>query len=364
MKNIVDKNIDFEKNENERFDILKIQKAIIENIDNSDFRHRISPTNFEKLSESAFEKALNQLKSADINLSESEKNKLFLQTIEYYSNPLEGIELPIWHSTSSYVFRKSLEDGFEGGHGDYSGEHGYIKSARKINYAAQKSLSVSYVDHPAAEINQQMYAKVSSTRDDLRKFMPLDSESILGASLIKNLIDTLKKTDVAGLKQMLIRKKLGDKLTNEQVIEESLKISDEDVLGIELTKDNIDEMKNRTHAPNFNKVNEEILTNISDEHLKRSLTEEAQHPFPCFITFKANNLKENLTKYSRGKHEAHLPYEDHYWGNIPSSKIKEIRVPNNQIDKTRGWLKEKGLTDVRIIPLELFEIKRLIEENI
>lgn len=356
LKNIPDTKLPLEVSaaENEDEEKAEIIKIITANIDNEDFRKKISPTESEKLSIQSFQKALDQLLSSDINLPKIERLKLFHQTLEYYANNQKVAELPIWHSTSSYALRKSLEEGFEGGHGNYSGEHSHIKGTEEINYDAQKPLSVSYTDHPTSELSQQLYAKLSCKKEDLSKFISLDYEKITEDLLVVQLIESLREHDLEELKIMIA---LSKKLKPEE-------ISDDEALQFKISEQDIEKWKKRTHEPNFIKIKNEVLPNIDDLDLREQLSQEAQHSFPCFVTFEAENLKQNLTRFSRGKHEAHLPYEDHYWGNLPANQIREIRVPQNQIEKTKKWLEEKGLTDVPVIPIEVYEVKRLIEHNI
>lgn len=336
----------------ERLEYLDIQRIVLENIENKDFRKKISFGNHDKLTEETFKKTLDQLLLVDINLSKRERMNLFKETLEYYANNDSGIELPIAHSTSSYTLRKALEDGFEGGHGDYSGEHSLLGKEKELDYEAQKSLSIAYLEHPLAELSQQIYAKLNSRESDLMKFMPVDYESMTGNFFWTELIDDLKKFDFEGLKETISSKKEVD-------IEN---ITDEEVLNFEIPFEEL--KKRKTDGPNAEKINKEVLSEIKDQKLRSDLIQEARHSFPCFLTFEAVNLKQHLTRFSRGKHEAHLPYEDHYWENLPAKELKEIRVPQTQIKKVQNWLAQKKLTDVNIVPLEIYEVKRLIESNI
>jgi hypothetical protein len=74
-------------------------------------------------------------------------------------------------------------------------------------------------------------------------------------------------------------------------------------------------------------------------------------------------MEENLTTVARNEHPTHIPFEDLYWGNLPASAIREIRVPQQQIEKVRGWMANKNL-QVQIVPIELYEVKRFIQENV
>ncbi|MEI6650564.1 MAG: hypothetical protein WCL23_03985 [Candidatus Moraniibacteriota bacterium] len=353
-QNLVDRVIEQAQGENENYDRLSIEKIVLQNIDNPDFKKRISPLDNENISEATFGKALSKILDAEIELPRADRIKLFRQALEYYSSPVQA-EKPLFHSTSSYSLRKSLEDGLAGGHGKFSGEAG---STNKEGEWIQKGLSVSHPDHPSAETFQQLFARLSARKSELPNSLAIDSEKLTGKSLsevfVKELLGTMKPEE---MKKMLA-KRMG--LKPEQVGDEMV----EKATGEEAQKAFIDDFNKREYAPNIEKVKKEVLPNIADEKLKQELEQEAEHSFPCMITLESAGKEQHLTTVSRGENPTHIPFEDFYWDTFRGEDIREIRVPENQIKKVRGWLKEKNIENVRIVPIEIFEIKRIIQSSI
>ena len=185
-KNMIDSAIEQAQKENERFDLLHIQKMILENIDNIDFRKKISPTQSEYLTEETFEKALKQLIMASIKLPEADRIRLFRKTLEYYSTSSQ-VEKPLWHSTGSYSLRKGLEEGLEGGHSDEAGE-GSIN--RKEGDEKQPHLSISYANAIPAETFQQIFAR-QSVGNKFDNNLKIDSVAITGQDLPQQFLDEL-----------------------------------------------------------------------------------------------------------------------------------------------------------------------------
>ena len=66
----------------------------------------------------------------------------------------------------------------------------------------------------------------------------------------------------------------------------------------------------------------------------------------------------------RNGNRIHIPFEDKYQGALAGQDIREIRVPQNQMEKVQGWLEAKGLKDVKIVPIEVYEIKRIIQNSV
>ena len=353
-QNLVVRVVERAQGENENYDRLSIEKIVLQNIDNPDFKKRISPLDNENISEATFEKALGKILDAEIELPKADRIRLFRQALEYYSSPVQA-EKPLFHSTSSYSLRKSLEDGLAGGHGKFSGEAG---STYKEGEWIQKALSVSHPNHPSAETFQQLYARLSARKSELPSNLAIDSEKLTGKSLpevfVRELLGTMKLEE---MKKMLA-KRMG--LKPDQVSDEMI----EKATGEEAQKAFIDDFNNREYAPNIEKVKKEVLPSITDEKLKQELGQEAEHSFPCMIALEASGKEQHLTTVSRGENPTHIPFEDFYWDTFRGEDIREIRVPENQIKKVQGWLKEKNLENVRIVPIEIFEIKRIIQSSI
>lgn len=353
-QNMIDSLIERAQAENEQYDRLVIEKTVLQNVDNSDFKKRMAPLNNENITEETFKKALDNLLNAEIYLPRSERVRLFRQTVEYYTSPSQA-EKPLLHSTSSYSLRKSLEEGLSGGHGKFAGEAG---ATSEEGAETQRGLSVSHPEHPSTESFQQLFARLSSRKSELQNYLKIDSEKITGKTLpevfVKELFGTLTKEE---MKEMLA-KRMG--VSAESIDDETLQKATSE----EVQKSFIDDFNKREYTPNIEKIRTEVLPTITDEELRGQLEQEAEHPFPTLITLESSGEEEHLTTVSRGEKPTHIPFEDFYWDTFHGEDIREIRVPENQISKVRGWLQQKGLNNVKLVPLEIFEVKRLIQDSI
>lgn len=374
--------------ENEKFAKLNIQKTILENINDTSFRQKISPTKYDGLTEDTFNNALEQITTANIDLSKSEKLKLFRETLEYYSNP-NSAKKPWWHSTGSYSLRKGLEEGFSGGHSDEAGEGSlfYKKGNEK-----QKHLSISHTDNPSAETFQQIFARISAS-GDINEYLKINSEVLTGKKLPQQFLEEFfsslseeekNKLAVDKINTIInIKRGLKQKYPNEELWPDKddwvLELSPnlEDITTNDLTPETYDKiageeaknafvntMNNRKQVPLLELIKNNILPEIKDTKLRETLLREAEHPFPCFITFEGADKNDKLYTEQYGKNPTHIPFEDFYLDSFQGEDIKEIRVPENKINQVREWLDEKSLKNVKLVPLEVFEVKRVIESNI
>ena len=400
-KNMVDSAIEQAQKENERFDLLHIQKTILENIESKDFGKKISPTESENLTEEAFEKALDQLLDADIDLPRNERIKLFRQTLEYYASERATAEKPVWHSTSSFSLRKGLEEGFSGG--KISG--GESASSEYVG----KPLSITHPDYPTAEDFQEMFARLCAKGNES---LTVDSETLTGDSLPKVFYESFLKQLSEDAKKELIAKRInldseskavetekskiydeyekkyskeeGEKLAKEyfatseaserfeKIKESTAKISPEEIndemiakmTSPEAVSAAITDFEQRSYVPPVDTIERDVLPTIEDQDLREELRNEAHEPFPCLITFELAGKEKKASSVMKGESPTHIPFEDHFFGAFTPEDIKEVRVPLNQIEKTRKWLEQKGLSEVTIVPMEVYEVKRLIENNI
>ncbi len=400
-KNMVDSAIKQAQSENERFDRLYIQKTILENIEDEDFRKKISPTESGNLTEEAFEKALEQLLDADIDLPKNKRIKLFRQTLEYYASEQPTTEKPVWHSTSSFSLRKGLEEGFSGG--KISGGESAAKE-----YAG-KPLSITHPDYPTAEDFQEMFARLCAKGSES---LSVDSETLTGDSLPKVFYESFLKQLTEDAKKELIAKRLnldngtkaveaekskiydeyekkygkdeGEKLAKEyfatskaserfEKIKESVaRISPDEITDKMIAKMTspeaisaaITDFEQRSYVPPVDTIESEVLPTIEDEDLRKELKNEAHEPFPCMITFELAGKEKQVSSVMKGESPTHIPFEDHFFGTFAAENIKEARVPLSQMEKTKKWLEQKGLSEVSIVPIEVYEVKRLIEDNI
>jgi len=399
-KNIVDGAIQQVQGENEHLDKLNIKKTILENLDDDDFKKKISPTKAENLTEDVFDKALGQLLIADIDLPKNERIKLFRQTLEYYAKKQPTAESPVWHSTSSYSLRKGLEEGFSGGKIS-GGENAKQESVGK-------PLSITHPDFLTAEDFQEMFARLCAKGSES---LTVDSEKITGDSLPKIFFESFSKQLTNDEKKEFMAKRLNlDSASNavnnetdkiykeyenkygtegekrakeylrtkeaserlEEAGESALKITPDKIteeminktISPEAMKTAINDFEKRSYVPPVEKIEKEILPTIKDEKLREELKNEANSPFPCLITFDLKGKEEQAHSIMKGETPTHIPFEDHFYGTFNSNDIKEIRVPLNKMEKTKDWLTQKGLTGVEIVPMEVYEVKRIIEDCI
>lgn len=399
-KNIVDGAIQLVQGKNEYLNKLNIKKTILENLDDDDFKKKISPTKAENLTEDIFDKALGQLLTAEIDLPKNERIKLFRQTLEYYAKKQPTAESPVWHSTSSYSLRKGLEEGFSGGKIS-GGENAKQESVGK-------PLSITHPDFLTAEDFQEMFARLCAKGSES---LTVDSEKITGDSLPKIFFESFSKQLTSDEKKEFMAKRLnldsasnavnnetgkiykeyenkygaeGEKKVKEYLhtkeaserLEEAgkraLKITPDKIteeminktISPEAMKAAINDFEKRSYVPPVEKIEQEILPTIKDEKLRAELKSEAHFPFPCMITFELKGKEEQAHSIMKGETPTHIPFEDHFYGTFNSNDIKEIRVPLNKMEKTKDWLIQKGLTGVRIVPMEVYEVKRIIEDCI
>ncbi len=350
FRKITTPQISLSKIEEEKEDFSVVKKIISENINNQNFRKNISPLDSNKLSEQTFTKALDVLLGAQIELPQSERVKLFNETLEYYSkfSPEKNL---VFHSTGSYALRKSLEDGFSGGHGRFSGEALVMGHENP-----QEGLSVSHIQgYHAVEPFQQLYARINAKKDELPNYLKIDSEKITNKTVTETFIREFLNTIPKEKLRQAMAKRMNVDTVDDKTIEQYTSETEQQIL--------IEKFSNEQYIPNVDKIKNEIFPKIQDEQLKTTLLEEAEHPFPVLLTFDTSGREESLASFDE-ENPSHIPFEDHFYGKFTGKDIREIRVPQNQIPKVSKWLDEKKLNYIKIIPMELYEIKRVIEESI
>ncbi|MFA5948276.1 MAG: hypothetical protein WC806_04900 [Candidatus Gracilibacteria bacterium] len=330
---------------------LRTEKLIIECGDNPKFQNAILPQNPEKVNAQVLENALETILTTDTtDISRLQRLELFKDALDYYANPTE-VKAPLWHSTSSYVLRKSLEEGFIGGHGKYAGEASVkIEEGKET----QKGLSVSHPNYTCAESFQQMFARLSSKKADINNFLSVDSEKVTGKPLaeifVKEIIESLSPEEIRELVARRLNIKISE-VTKEQIAQMTSSTTQEAF---------IKEFTEREYMFRADKVKAEVLPGISNTELRKKLENEVDHPFPCFITFEGTGKEQNLNQLEKNWS---IPFEDRYWDTLEGRDIREIRVPQGQIEKVQGWLEQKGLNGVKIVPIEVYEIKRIIQDK-
>ncbi|EKE29022.1 MAG: hypothetical protein ACD_2C00248G0010 [uncultured bacterium (gcode 4)] len=271
---------------------------------------------------------------------------------------------PAYHSTNSFTLRKALEEWFEWWHWAYNWEHQVLEDRNKaieqksLDYDPQQSLSVSINpdNHEYVEYFQQLYARVNCRRWRLTSLLSLDS-SDFGLKNTLSAMDQILSYEIKDAEERT-RKDVAKRLKKTYATDQEIAQYKNEMLGA---------VDNREYAPN--KEHPEIteyLKRISwDPTLTREIAEELNEPFPCYVTFDGNETKEGFSRlfWAYDKEVSSVPCEDRFRWKLYPEHIREIRVPLGQISKVQRWLADKGLNMSKVIPIELFEIKRILGEE-
>lgn len=126
------------------------------------------------------------------------------------------------------------------------------------------------------------------------------------------------------------------------------------------------EMKEDTE-PNWHNTDSYSLRNSLDNGPAESMDEadrielasEAEQPFACQIALKENSEQKGLSPDNSRDQAESLKDEA-----ITGVDMKEVRVPASELQKVQSWFEKKGLSEVKIVPIEFFEIKKIIQSNI
>lgn len=321
----------------EKSSLETIQSIIQKHIADPSFRMRICPQNPDALTSQSIEIALSRLCSAESSLGQQERMALFIQTLEYYAQPSKE-KHPVWHSTGSFALRNILANGMSASGGAMTGE-----AATTQGGSLQRGVSISYPHFPYAEHHQQMFARMNVRHDDIKSFLSVDSEKLTNTSLPKSYAEVyLRYVPIDVLK---------GKIAYDNGVEPS-EVTEEMVTT--LVKTFVHDFENREYLPKPDWAQINPL-------LRQDLEEEANHPFPVYLTIEADTLRDRMDK--RSPYE-YIPFEDRIAGDIGTEFLREIRVPYTQIPKVQQWLTKEHITHIRVVPLEVFEIKRLIEDSV
>lgn len=125
------------------------------------------------------------------------------------------------------------------------------------------------------------------------------------------------------------------------------------------------EMKEDTE-PNWHNTDSYSLLNSLDNRPAESLDEadrvelaaEAEQPFGCQIALKENSEQKGLSPDTSRDQAESLKDEA-----ITGEDMKEVRVPASELQKVQSWFEKKGLSEVKVVPIEFFEIKKIIQSN-
>lgn len=88
-----------------------------------------------------------------------------------------------------------------------------------------------------------------------------------------------------------------------------------------------------------------------DERQKR------ENQFSCFIIVEGKGLEVEEVGYMEKVHEVRSS------NTVEPSRIREIQVPEGKVADVEKWVSEAGLDNVRVVPIEYFEIQEVIEHK-
>ncbi|EKE28523.1 MAG: hypothetical protein ACD_3C00049G0005 [uncultured bacterium (gcode 4)] len=340
-----------------------------EKLKNNQFKKRFNPLKYyswEEINKKDIEKKIDLIIDSKLNFSKFEALKLIEQSIEYYSIE-EGLKsvakYPAYHSTNSFTLRKALEEWFEWWHGAYNWEHQVLDEQqkaheqKKLDYDPQVSLSVSINpdDLEYVEYFQQLYARVNCRKWRLKSILSVDSKEF-GLDNTLTAMDKIFAYEISDAAERL-RRDVSKRLKKENVTDEEI---------MKFKNDMLEAVDNRAYAPNIDHDDvKDYLKKITSDHaLSKDINEELNDPFPCFITFEGDENRDGFSRlfWAYDKEISSVPCEDRFKWNLSPECIREIRVPLTQISKIREWLADKWLSEIKVIPIELFEIKRILCE--
>lgn len=173
--------------ENKKFDLLKIEKIVLENIGQNDSRlmKRLFPQNPENISGKVFLETLRKLcLSKNIQIPINERITIMRKAMEYFSEE-EKFVYPVAHATGSDSLRLIIGDGAikEGG----TGEHG--EAAGQSRGGKQRGVSVAEMDNKMADYTEMFYAKMAANREITKDVLKIDADIIDGKNPIEDFME-------------------------------------------------------------------------------------------------------------------------------------------------------------------------------
>lgn len=367
--NLVDSVIGQAQKENERFDAL------------TEERKKLTLYNNLELGENAEEivaKARTLIAGRD---SDGSKIKAFEEAMDYYSqSPETSAVTPIFHSTGSYGLAKILE-------------HGALESRKNIATGEQAATgeeidTTSFVigGYDQSETVNYFYARKNERQNKLA----LDKKDITGAGCEEDIVKTvfaelpqLNEQEQWQVKSAIATLKGERKISDEELMAEKMKglqerkyyFSPEQAQQkLSALKAELEDIKRKGDQWKIDKKIQEIakLENgiKTYENESPAMQQEMTDPFPTVLIYEGKNLPEtDLTTLTSG-----LVSERRTRQPIENSQLKQIQVPQNEINKVVQWIRakieslpqnspdRKALSEVKIVPLEFFEAKSIIKE--
>jgi hypothetical protein len=261
---------------NERFDLLRIEKTILENVGRNDsiLMKRLFPDNPAGAGEDVFWQTLTKLeRDKNTEIPVWERIQIFRKALEYFAHD-EKLKYPIGHGTGSDALRLIIEEGKmkQGG----SGEHG--EGTGSARGGKQLGVSVAEMHHPMADYVGMFYAMMAANKEISRKELRISSEKIDGKTIANDFKDISINFFPTEMIVSTLARKLNkdDKLIRSEIAREAGKdesgITREDVLNSKILNNffnhTIDRMENRTH---YRTAETEELNYLTYSELLREL---------------------------------------------------------------------------------------------
>ena len=367
--NLVNSVIEQAQKENERFDTL------------TEERKKLTLYNNLELGENAEEvisKARVLIAGKD---SDGSKIKAFEKAIDYYSQSQETLaDTPIYHSTGSYGLAKILE-------------HGALESKKNIATGEQAATgeeidTTSFVigGYDQSETVSYFYARKNERQNKLA----LDKQNITGIGCEEDIVKTvftelpqLNDKEQGQVKSAIATLKGDRKITDKELMAEKMRGLQERKYyfdpeqaqqKLNTLKVDLKNLEKEGDQWKIDKKKQEIaklengIRTYENESIE--MQQEMTDPFPVVLIYEGKKLPtEDLTTMTSG-----LVSERRTKQPIENSQLKQIQVPQNEIDKATKWLKtkidsllddspeKKALSEIKIVPLEFFEAKSIIKE--
>lgn len=303
-----------------------------------------------------------------------EKVKIFNEALHYYSNQQEEIgEVPIYHGTGSHSLYKIIESG------EIDSSKNIFGGEKIITGKSHGGNSFAIGGYDQSEIFSHLYARMNEKEPNLL----IDSKSIFGDEIAsgKEVLDVIYR-ELPKLKpeeRSFIEKELRG-ISSEDVIK--LFDNEKYYFDYDATYSEWQEIKEKLEGKRGEITDKRYRSEIEEklpelESLVRGYNESSDREkemlrstYGIVLVCEGNGLpREDLENFTTGgicERRTKKPIE--------ISKIKQIRAPYNKISQIKEWVDEKikklpedseerkSLENVKIIPLEYFEVKSTIKK--
>lgn len=320
--------------------------------------------------------------------TDGSKLEIFKEALNYYTIESDYLaELPVFHSTGSYALAKILENG-----GLDSTKNLGVTGEKRETKAKNDFTSLVISGYAQAEVISHFYAR----KNEKQSSLILDRKEITGKEpeddleVIYRELPGLKEDERRHVLNELKKYKKDENIDDETLL--NSKINELKSSSFYFKKDEVEnELKNKKKGLKKTArawLAETILNKQKPKEPWRELLEadvsslqqlinfykseneilkkEMLNPFPVILTYEGKNLPiKDLTTLT-----SILVSERRIQSVISNNLLRQIQVPNNKIELVKKWISMlpenmKGeLSGVKIIPLEYYEAKKIIQDNL